>query len=791
MTSKPTYEDLEQRIKDLEKENVRHKQDLKMLSVSDGQKKAILDGFTINLAFVNENLEVIWANTASAESVGKPPSDLIGRKCHEIWADPEKPCEGCPTIKAFNTRKTERTIIQTPDGRVWDEKGEPVFDEKGNLLGVLEMAHDITERKRAEEALRKSERLLDATGRMARVGGWELDAETLEVSWTEETYRIHEVPSQHKPLLEEAIDFFHSDDRDRLSKAIRRALEIGEPYDMVLRFVTAKGKHLWVRTVCQPQMMDGKTVKLIGTFQNITAQKEAEQALRTSERRFRELFDSISDLIYTQDLEGRFLSVNPSLCERFGYEEDELIGRKAAEFMAPEVRALFETEYIAGIKKNGYYEGTAAYFKKDGDKAFVQYRSKLVEPEGDDPYISGIGQDVTQRIEARKERKRLEDELLQARKMEAIASLTGGIAHDYNNLLAIIMGNVSLALQEADTGSQLADFLVEVDKASKKASDLTKELVALSRGSAPVKELIPITPLLRSVSRNIPTENDISVDESISDDLWPIPHDPHKLASVFRNVMANAVEAMPDGGSVAIRAENLRVGDRTVVSGASLKPGDYVHLSIEDEGLGIPKDHLSKLFDPYFSTKPMGARKGMGLGLATAFANVKKHGGYIAVDSIPGKGTVVHIYLPAAPATEGVESGSVSKTDKTPAKKRVLLMDDEEMIRNVAPHMLERLGHEATTAKNGTEAIEVYRKYLDSDEPFDAVILDFTTQGGMGGEETIRELKKMDPNVKAIVCSGHSDDPHMTDFETYGFVAAMAKPYEMKQLKETLEKLFR
>ena len=193
------------------------------------------------------------------------------------------------------------------------------------------------------------------------------------------------------------------------------------------------------------------------------------------------------------------MSVNPSMCERFGYEEAEFIGRKASEFMAPKVRDLFESEYVEGIKEKGYYEGTASYYRKDGEKVFVEYRSKLIEPEDGNAHISGIGRDVTHRVAARKEKRRLEDQLLQARKMEAIATLTGGIAHDYNNLLSIIMGNLSLALEETEPGSQLADFLREVERASEKVRDLTHELMTLSRGSAPAKEVMYITPLLRSV----------------------------------------------------------------------------------------------------------------------------------------------------------------------------------------------------------------------------------------------------------------------------------------------------
>jgi CheY-like chemotaxis protein len=262
---------------------------------------------------------------------------------------------------------------------------------------------------------------------------------------------------------------------------------------------------------------------------------------------------------------------------------------------------------------------------------------------------------------------------------------------------------------------------------------------------------------------------------------------------------------MPDGGILTVRAENQYIAQENGDTGFGLKAGDYVHISFEDKGRGIPKAHLSKLFDPYFSTKPMGVQKGMGLGLATAHAIVKKHGGHIKVQSTSDVGTTVNIYLPASADAQSQQARQAghpaeraesqahgaerNETETQSAIQRILVMDDEEMLRNLAEQMLNRLGYEVETVKDGIEAIEVYKKQLDSVKPFDAVILDLTVKGGMGGEETLKELMKIDPDVKAIVASGYFNDPVMADFQDYGFDAAIAKPYEMKDLKQALEKL--
>ncbi len=551
MASKPTYEELEKRIRDLERE-ITKRRDVQgeieknrlMLSEaekviqSEAQKAAILNGIATNLAFVNEKLEILWANKASADSVGKSLSEVIGRKCHELWADPETPCEDCPTIKAFKTRRTEHLIMKTPDGKVWDEKGEPVFDGNGVLLGVLEIAHDITAQVRAEEALRKSE------------------------------------------------------------------------------------------------------------------------------QKFKELFDSITDLIYVQDLEGRFISFNPAMEKLLGYENDEILGRKASDIMNPKWRSLFESEYLETLKKGGSQEGISAYRRKDGRKLYLEYRSKLVKPEEGEPFITGMGRDVTSRIEAEREKKQLQDQLLHSRKMEAVATLSGGIAHDYNNLLSIIMGNLSLAEDETRPGSELAGFLAEITNASYKLRDLTHELMALARGGTPVKRVASLKELLQGVPGAISSECGISIKESISKDLWPVPHDAHKMGVVFRNVLNNAVEAMSDGGILTITAENLRAEDESAAMALGpLKGLDCVHISIEDQGKGIPLENLGKIFDPYFSTKSMGVQKGMGLGLATSYAIVQKHGGHIAIESSPGAGTKVHIYLPAERQSAEMDRHTSSNDD--------------------------------------------------------------------------------------------------------------------------------
>ncbi len=346
-----------------------------------------------------------------------------------------------------------------------------------------------------------------------------------------------------------------------------------------------------------------------------------------------------------------------------------------------------------------------------------------------------------------------------------------------------------LAREQATPGSEQTEFLDAANMASLKARDLTHELMALSRSGIPVMKVGPIQELIKRTADSIPADSDISLKTFISKDLWQVPHDPPTLTTVFRNVATNAVEAMPHGGTLSVTAKNLRPREMDRALRLILSPIKYIHIAVQDQGVGIPGEDLDRIFDPYFSTKIIGVQKGMGLGLATTHAIIERHGGSIFFDSLPGRGTTVNIYLPVDPKVDAIEFRKHAETDRRSIVQRVLVMDDEEMLRNLARQMLNRLGYQAETVRDGVEAINAFKRHKESGKPFDMVILDLTVKGGMGGEQTVRELKKIDPNIKAIVSSGYYNDPVISNYEQYGFTGSMAKPYHIRNLKEAIEKL--
>jgi CheY-like chemotaxis protein len=374
----------------------------------------------------------------------------------------------------------------------------------------------------------------------------------------------------------------------------------------------------------------------------------------------------------------------------------------------------------------------------------------------------------------------MEEELLRVEKLESIGILAGGIAHDFNNILTAILANIALAKMHPNAVDQSFERLVKAEKAALRAKDLTQQLLTFSKGGTPIKKTVSIAELIKESTSFALRGSNVRCEFSILDDLWPVEVDEGQMSQVINNLIINADQAMPEGGIIKVSAENMTVGAEEVLP---LREGKYVKISIDDQGIGIPEEHLQKIFDPYFTAK----QKGSGLGLATTYSIIKRHDGYITVDSKLGVGTTFYIYLPASEK----ELLTKKDTEEIPlvGKGKILVMDDEEMIRDAGGGILSHLGYEVEFARDGAEAIEIYKQAKESDQPFDVVIIDLTIPGAMGGKEAIQKLLVIDPEIKAIVSSGYSNGSIITDFKQYGFSAILPKPYEVKELSKTLHTL--
>jgi nitrogen-specific signal transduction histidine kinase/CheY-like chemotaxis protein len=374
----------------------------------------------------------------------------------------------------------------------------------------------------------------------------------------------------------------------------------------------------------------------------------------------------------------------------------------------------------------------------------------------------------------------LEEQILRTQKLEAVGLLAGGLAHDFNNLLQGVFGNISMAKMFSDKGGKAYAMLEGAETALYQATNLTKQLLTFSKGGEPVKRVIDLPSLVDNAVKFSLSGSNVNYRSAVDDRLWPVEADDGQINQVIHNIVLNACEAMPDGGTVAIEMQNVTINEKNSLP---LKQGKYVQLDIKDSGTGISASHLPKIFDPYFTTK----KKGSGLGLATSYSIVTKHGGMITASSQLGVGSVFSIYLPAS--GKSIVPAEVQAGGLLTGKGRILIMDDEEIVRSVAGHMIESLGYEVDFSENGEQAIEKYSAAKRSNRPFNAVILDLTVRGGMGGKEAVGRLAEIDPEVRAIVSSGYSADDIISNYREYGFQEVLSKPYQIDVLGRVLYNL--
>jgi signal transduction histidine kinase/ActR/RegA family two-component response regulator len=508
-------------------------------------------------------------------------------------------------------------------------------------------------------------------------------------------------------------------------------------------------------------------------MQNEELQK-ARDEMEAGLEKFSDLYDFAPVGYLTLDREGTVLEANLTSASLLGIERSRLVKRRFGSCVSASELPAFNT-FLAQVferRTRAFCEVTPL---KEG-KPQVELRLEAA--------VAASGRECRAVLADITERKRAEEDRLILNRLESTAILVGGIAHDFNNLLTMILLNLELAETLIPPGEELANVLEQAKQAARTSGGLIQQLLIFASGGAPIRKPTRLAELIEASVRLAVGGSRLRCDFSLAEDLWPTEVDPGQTGQVFRNLALNAREAMPEGGTISVRAENVVLGPH---EHPSLPPGDYVRVSITDRGGGISKDVLPRIFDPYFSTKLRGAQKGMGLGLAICHAVIQRHGGAIAVQSEPGVGTTFHLLLPASRKPLQPEKASV------PAgvlrHERILVMDDEEEGRKLVRSLLRQMGHEVELVEDGQRAVGAYESAKGQGRPFDAVILDLTVRAGVGGKETIRELLKIDRAVKAIVMSGYANDPVVLEPERYGFKGVLTKPFDRQSLWKVLARV--
>lgn len=501
-------------------------------------------------------------------------------------------------------------------------------------------------------------------------------------------------------------------------------------------------------------------------IRDLAERNQARAALQESARTMANILENTTDGFFALDAQWKFTYINPEAEVLLARSREELYGADLWEKFPALIGSLFESNYRKVMAEQVAVEFEASDAE---DKTWLEVRAY---PSGGG--VSVFFRDITGR-------KRTEDERLTTSKLESLGTLAGGIAHDLNNILTVISGNIGLAQIEAPSDSRgLLSFLSKAGQAAQHAAHLSSQLLTFSKGGAPLKKVVSIAQLLETSAEFSLYGSNLRADLDIEKDLWKSEVDAGQVEQVMNALILNAREAMPHGGTVRIRARNREVKEGEVTL---LPAGRYLKITIADRGLGVQEEFVSKVFDPYFTTKPAAS----GLGLAISYSIVKKHGGLLQLESTSPEGSTFAFFLPAAPVSGDHASRPVERVFQF-NHQRVLVMDDEAAIRELTSQLLSTLGYEVTAVPDGLEAIRLYERALRRGEHFQAVILDATVRGGLGGVATIERLRGMDPQVNAIICSGYSDEAALSEFLAYGFRGALPKPFTRNELADALQR---
>ena len=751
----------------------------KALRASEEKYRMLFDSAGDAIFIHDEEARMLAVNLRACEMLGYTNAELMSMSIGEI--DSSEEARQAPDRIAWLMEQGHlafKTTHQHKDGSlvpievnarkiIW--QGQPA---------MMSICRDITERKRAEEALKINEQRLQLAIEGTDLGMWDWDMRTDEVYFNPRYLAMLGYgPTELPHTLKTWENLLHPDDHESVKQQIHICIDKGVgKWNVEFRLKHKNGQYQWIsgRGKIVEFSQDGHPIRAAGTHLDITNRKFAEKELRDREERFREVFNNMSSAVAIYDAveEGNnftFKDLNRAGLRSSQVELREIVGKKVTEIF-PGIMDMGLFDVFQRVYDTGIPEHFPASFYQDSRVTLWVDNYVCKIPSGE---IVAVYDDITNR-------KKSEEELLKVRKLESVGVLAGGIAHDFNNILAAILGNISLALTTIDPKDEIYELLEESEKASLRAKDLTQQLLTFAKGGEPVKKIAAIGEVIKDSAGFVLRGSNVRCDFKFDEELWPVAIDTGQISQVIQNIIVNAGQAMPTGGVIAINCSNYCLESGDIIP---LSSGNYVKIVVKDQGIGIPAEMLDNIFDPYFTTK----QNGSGLGLAITHSIISKHDGYITVDSEPGRGTTFTIYLPASQNIAELEPKKVTLTPAA-GHGRIMIMDDEEMVRSLVERSLSRIGYEVVLAEDGDEAVQLYQSAKAAGAPIDLIIMDLTIPGGMGGKDAVKDIHKIDPEAKAIVSSGYSNDPVMTNFREYGFCGAMVKPFQILELVELVGK---
>ena len=767
------------------------------------------DALTDHVMILDQSGIIMWANRAMREQVNFHAETLVGQPYQSPYYGTAVLSTPPPweTVLAGALSAVVETQFPTLPGQ-YLVSCYPLFDSHGTQWGAISVVKDITDRKRIEEALKKIAQGEYAPGSIAFLRSLvkdlcqalnvpyailaevknPADPQTQTVAiWSDGLYLENYTWSIPTPVFAQLMSVkgcsWNNEASTLLpSTSIPSTWSVTSYMGSTLR--GQAGQIIGVLLALSPTPIENISLaqSIVQLFSARAAselqRKKTEDALRDSEQRYRAIVESAYDLIIETSATGECQYVSPNCHAVLGFDSSDLVRKSFFDCAHPEERSMLSQSFNSHILALREFDILCRLQNNQSEWRWFESHVHPFRTTTGTIIAVFVARDIS-------ERKRLEEERLRATKLESVGVLAGGIAHDFNNILTSVFANIGLAKMletknHSSSGQPIVERLTAAEKACLRARDLTKQLLTFAKGGAPVKSTISLGSIITDTVEFALRGSDVRCATQLPEDLWPAEVDEGQISQVLQNLVINANQAMPEGGKIGVMAQNYQV---TANGDLPLKLGRYIMVSVTDQGIGIPKDHLPKIFDPYFTTK----QKGSGLGLATTYSIIKRHEGHIGVSSTLGKGTTFTIYLPASTSLPLMSAENHDALVK--GVGRILIMDDEEEIQDVLGKMLQHLGFTVDLANNGDQALALYKAASQRGKPYIATILDLTIPGGMGGKETFRQIKDFDPCAQVIVSSGYSNDPVMANSSTFGFSGFIVKPYNILDLSKVLSQI--
>ena len=773
-----------------------------------GRWEQAFDALTDHVMILDQDGNIVWANLAIRDQVEPHLGPIVGQHYQLPYYGEQLPQSPPPweTVLAGALSAVVETSFPALEG-YFLVSCYPLFDSQGIQWGAISVVKNITDNKRIEEALRTIAQSDPTPGSIAFLRSLVKDLcqainvpyailADLEHSATPNTHTIaiwdngtylENLAWAPPPSLLDDLLRVKGCAWNTVSTPLFSPTSLPATWPVTSYMGSAlrgqAGQVIGLLVILSPEPIVNPHVakSIVQIFAakaaNELQRKKTEDALRDSDQRYRAIVENAYDLIIEISSQGECHYVSPNCQAVLGYVSSDMVGKSFFDFVYPKERQALVESFHTNIGSLQEIDMTCRLQTKQGEWQWCESHVHPFRTSMGTVKAVIVTRDIT-------ESKRVEEERLRATKLESVGLLAGGIAHDFNNILTSVFANIGLAkmltAKNPSSNTSVVERLSAAEKACLRARDLTKQLLTFAKGGAPIKSTTSIASIVSDTVEFALRGSSVRCHLHLPEYLWPVVVDEGQISQVLQNLIINAEQAMPKGGMLDVTVANDSIA---APSDLPLKPGNYVRVTVQDQGIGIPQDHLSKIFDPYFTTK----QKGSGLGLATTYSIIKRHEGHITVSSALGEGSCFTLYLPASSIKE--ISQKETSNELICGKGRILVMDDEEEIQDVLGKMLEHLGFEVDFAGEGEKALRDYTQALQEKTPYVATILDLTIPGGMGGKETLRQIKALHPEAAVIVSSGYSNDPVMARFKEFGFSGVIAKPYNLQDLSKVLSQI--